>query len=91
MNRMIQTTGVVTRRSGVFPQLKYVKFECVKCKAILGPYYQDSDKEIKVGRCGECSSQGPFSVNSEQVRIDFCVDRVFELIVIRPHTEIIRN
>ncbi|KAL6308194.1 MCM2/3/5 family-domain-containing protein [Sparassis latifolia] len=44
------------RLSGV---LKYVKFDCRKCGAVLGPFYQDATKEVKI-------RQGPFSVNSEQ-------------------------
>jgi len=67
LNTLIRVSGVVTRRSGVFPQLKYVKYDCAKCGAILGPFYQDSTHEIKVGNCPSCQSRGPFVVNSEQV------------------------
>lgn len=66
LNTLIRVTGVVTRRTGVFPQLKYVKYDCVKCGAILGPYYQDSTTEIRVGNCPSCQSKGPFNVNSEE-------------------------
>ncbi|KAF8070527.1 MCM-domain-containing protein [Lyophyllum atratum] len=58
--------GVVTRRSGVFPQLKYVKFDCRKCGAVLGPFYQDATREVKISYCANCESKGPFPVNSEQ-------------------------
>jgi len=51
---------------GVFPQLKYVKFDCVKCKAVLGPFYQDTTREVKISFCPHCQSKGPFQVNSEQ-------------------------
>lgn len=57
---------MVTRRTGVFPQLKYVKYDCVKCGATLGPFYQDSQTEISIGSCTSCPSKGPFNVNSEQ-------------------------
>ena len=66
LNTLIRVTGTVTRRSGVFPQLKYVKYDCIKCGALLGPFYQDSIKEIKIGRCSNCQSTGPFNINSEQ-------------------------
>jgi DNA replication licensing factor MCM2 len=62
----VKVGGVVTRRTGIFPQLKYVKYDCVKCGALLGPYYQDTSKEIRIGNCPNCQSKGPFNVNSEQ-------------------------
>ncbi|KAI0785538.1 MCM-domain-containing protein [Abortiporus biennis] len=66
LNNLIRVSGVVTRRTGVFPQLKYVKFDCKKCGAVLGPFYQDSTKEVKIGYCPNCEGKGPFAVNSEQ-------------------------
>ena len=67
LNNLVRVSGVVTRRSSVFPQLKYVKFDCRKCGAVLGPFYQDATKEVKVSYCPNCESKGPFPVNSEQV------------------------
>jgi DNA replication licensing factor MCM2 len=67
LNNLVRVSGVVTRRTGVFPQLKYVRFDCKKCGAVLGPFYQDSTKEIRISYCPQCESKGPFSVNSEQV------------------------
>lgn len=66
LNSLVRVSGVITRRSGVFPQLKYVKFDCVKCKAVLGPFYQDTTREVKISFCPHCQSKGPFQVNSEQ-------------------------
>ncbi|KAL7410303.1 MCM2/3/5 family-domain-containing protein [Mrakia frigida] len=66
LNCLVRVTGVVTRRSGVFPQLKYVKFDCGKCGTTLGPFYQDTMKELRVSFCSNCESRGPFTVNSEQ-------------------------
>lgn len=68
LDSLVRVTGVVTRRTGVFPQLKYVKFDCGKCGDTLGPYFQDASKEVKISFCPSCSSKGPFAVNSEQVR-----------------------
>ncbi|KAM5543152.1 hypothetical protein V8D89_003026 [Ganoderma adspersum] len=66
LNTLVRVAGVVTRRTGVFPQLKYVKFDCRKCGAVLGPFYQDSTREVKISYCPNCEGKGPFSVNSEQ-------------------------
>ncbi|WVO14570.1 hypothetical protein L204_102205 [Cryptococcus depauperatus] len=66
LNCLVRVSGVVTRRSGVFPQLKYVKFDCQKCGTTLGPFFQDTNKELKISFCQACESRGPFTVNSEQ-------------------------
>ena len=68
LNNLICVSGVVTRRSGVFPQLKYVKFDCLKCGLVLGPFYQDTTTEVKISFCSNCENRGQFQVNSEQVR-----------------------
>lgn len=67
LNNLVRVSGVVTRRSGVFPQLKYVKFDCKKCGAVLGPFYQDASKEVSISYCPSCEGKGPFKVNQEQV------------------------
>jgi DNA replication licensing factor MCM2 len=67
LNNLVRVSGVVTRRTGIFPQLKYVRFDCKKCGAVLGPFYQDTTKEVKISYCANCESKGPFAVNSEQV------------------------
>jgi DNA replication licensing factor MCM2 len=66
LNCLVRVSGVVTRRSGVFPQLKYVKFDCTKCGITLGPYPQDSNVEVKISYCQNCQSKGPFTLNSEK-------------------------
>ena len=67
LSTMVKVTGVVTRRTAVYPQLRYVKYMCVKCGATLGPFYQDNDREIQIRKCANCQSKGPFSLNSEDV------------------------
>lgn len=67
LNCLVRVSGVVTRRTGVFPQLQMVKFTCGKCGVILGPYPQESTSaEVKLTFCQSCQSRGPFTVNSEK-------------------------
>ncbi|KAL9111780.1 MAG: hypothetical protein Q9227_003839 [Pyrenula ochraceoflavens] len=67
LNCLVRVSGVVTRRSGVFPQLQMVKFTCTKCGKILGPYAQESTSaEVKITFCQACQSRGPFTLNAEQ-------------------------
>lgn len=66
LNTLVRVSGVVTRRTGVFPQLKYVKFDCRKCGQVLGPYVQDADQEVSISFCHNCQSRGPFTLNSEK-------------------------
>jgi DNA replication licensing factor MCM2 len=77
LNNLVRVSGVVTRRTGVFPQLKYVKFDCKKCGAVLGPFYQDASKEVKISYCPNCEGKGPFTVNSEQVNLFLLTSRQF--------------
>lgn len=66
LNCLVRVSGVVTRRSGVFPQLKYVKFDCTKCGVTLGPFAQESNVEVKISYCQNCQSKGPFTMNQEK-------------------------
>ncbi|MCJ1272330.1 MCM DNA helicase complex subunit [Puttea exsequens] len=66
LNCLVRVTGVVTRRTGVFPQLKYVRFDCTKCGTTLGPFQQESNVEVKISFCQACQSRGPFTLNSEK-------------------------
>lgn len=66
LNCLVRVSGVVTRRSGVFPQLKYVMFDCSKCHTKLGPFQQESNVEVKITYCQNCQSRGPFNLNSEK-------------------------
>lgn len=67
LNTLIKVSGVITRRSGVFPHLRMVKLNCEKCKRVLAPTSTTSrTPERSISMCSECGSRGPFSVNSEQ-------------------------
>jgi DNA replication licensing factor MCM2 len=66
LNTLIKVSGVVTRRTGVFPQLKSCKYDCMKCGFILGPYIVPPSGEAKPSSCPECQGKGPFVPNMEQ-------------------------
>lgn len=66
LNQLVRTLGVVTSTTSVLPQLSVIKYDCVKCGYILGPFVQSQDVETKPGSCPECQSTGPFSINMEQ-------------------------
>ncbi|EGX53723.1 hypothetical protein AOL_s00006g2 [Orbilia oligospora ATCC 24927] len=66
LNALVRVSGVVTRRTGVFPQLKVVKFDCTKCGITIGPFQQESNVEVKISYCQNCQSRGPFTLNSEK-------------------------
>ncbi|GMH49227.1 hypothetical protein TrLO_g9969 [Triparma laevis f. longispina] len=64
LNSLIKVSGVVTRRTGVQPQLKLAKYNCVRCGNTLGPFRVDNDKDFKPSACPNCSSYGPFKLNT---------------------------
>jgi DNA replication licensing factor MCM2 len=66
LNCLVRVNGVVTRRTGVFPQLKFVMFRCTKCEVTLGPFQQEAAQEVKISFCQNCQSRGPFTMNSEK-------------------------
>ncbi|XP_070557526.1 DNA replication licensing factor mcm2-like [Ptychodera flava] len=66
LNQLIRTSGVVTSSTGILPQLNMIKYDCMKCNFILGPFYQNQNQEVKPGSCPECQSTGPFEINMEQ-------------------------
>ncbi|XP_026468705.1 LOW QUALITY PROTEIN: DNA replication licensing factor Mcm2-like [Ctenocephalides felis] len=66
LNQLVRTLGVVTATTGVMPQLSVIKYDCIKCGYVLGPFVQSQNSEVKPGSCPECQSTGPFSVNMEQ-------------------------
>lgn len=62
LNKLIRVYGVVTRRTGVFPQLQMVKYDCTKCGFVLGPFYQNTETEVKPNSCPQCQTRGGFEV-----------------------------
>ena len=68
MGCLVKVTGVVTRRSAVFPQLKICKYNCQNCGYVLGPYTVNGGGETKMKgvQCHSCHAKGPYSLNTEQ-------------------------
>ncbi len=66
LNQLINISGVVTRRSGVFPQLKITHFDCMACMSTFGPFVQNQEREFRPNRCPQCQSKGGFQVNAER-------------------------
>ncbi|KAL5970816.1 DNA replication licensing factor mcm2 [Taenia solium] len=67
LNQLVRTSGVVTSASSVMPQLSVVRYNCVKCSCVLGPFVQRQlSNEVKPTLCSECQSTGPFEINLEK-------------------------
>lgn len=65
LNNLIKTTGVVTKRSSVSPQLKIQYYDCPTCKNIIGPYsgaFIDEKPDI----CVNCEAKKGFKINQEK-------------------------
>lgn len=66
VNKLVRVSGVVTKRSAMLPQIKYVTYACAKCSTTMGPFKQLGSEEPKVSQCVSCESRGPFIVKNEQ-------------------------
>ena len=66
LNKLIKVRGVVTRRTGVYPQLKVMMFRCTACGTDKGPIYQNSNIDVDVGICGACQKRGTLRLNLSQ-------------------------
>ena len=64
LGKLVRVSGVVTRRTGVFPQLQQVKYDCAKCAYVLGPFFQGGEREITPTSCPNCQSHGPFQARA---------------------------
>lgn len=45
--------------------MSIVKYDCVGCGYLLGPFAQRYDEEIKPSTCPSCQGRGPFELNME--------------------------
>jgi DNA replication licensing factor MCM2 len=54
LNALIKVGGVVTRRTSVFPQLKYVRFTCNGCNYVTDPYHVEGGEMPTPNMCPQC-------------------------------------
>lgn len=68
LNGLIKVAGVAVRRTQVYPQLMVVKYNCLSCNDVVGPYFQTSTRreEVKPKTCPSCQRSGPFQVNMRE-------------------------
>lgn len=66
MNCLVMVRGVVTKRTGVYPQLLLVKLKCTRCGTVVGPFQSESLNDLKVNNCSQCQSKGSFTIENEQ-------------------------
>jgi DNA replicative helicase MCM subunit Mcm2 (Cdc46/Mcm family) len=67
LGNLIKVRGVVTRRSGVFPQLALVKWDCGRCGTTMGPFVVgDNADDVKPKQCVACQAKGGFTVSGRQ-------------------------
>ncbi|EOD41127.1 hypothetical protein EMIHUDRAFT_62542, partial [Emiliania huxleyi CCMP1516] len=67
MGCLVKVSGVVTRRSSVFPQLKVCRYNCTNCGYVLGPFSVSGPEPKMSGHvCPSCQAKGPYVLNTEQ-------------------------
>lgn len=64
LNALVQFRGVVTKRSGVFPQFYKMFLRCV-CGDLKGPTFHPTLAEAKAfaGTCIKCQRAGPYQLD----------------------------
>lgn len=65
LGSLIRTQGVITRRTGVFPQMVYTAFRCNFCNKITEGVKQSSEKEVKPEMCVYCQRKGGLEFYSQ--------------------------
>ena len=67
MGCLVKIAGVVTRRSGVYPQMKICRYNCTHCGYVMGPYTVNTEETKMQGvLCHSCQAKGPYTLNTEQ-------------------------
>ena len=62
LNALIKVSGVITRRTKVFPQLSVVYANCKQCGCLVGPIPVKEKETMRIASCPDCQSAGPFEV-----------------------------
>ena len=65
LNNLVRVCGVVTRRTGVFPQMLSVVYDCMQCAGVLGPF-KLAGNEVKPDHCPHCNTRGAMKVNQHR-------------------------
>lgn len=77
LNGLIQVTGVVTRRTSVFPQLNLVKWNCLSCSYVVGPFavqtmgVKSSLRDYQPKNCPQCQKKVFRLNNTETIYQNF--------------------
>jgi DNA replication licensing factor MCM2 len=69
VNRLVNVTGVVTRRTTLLPCLRVLFVDCLQCGFLCGPFEvlgTDDGRMPAPNHCSQCQSRGPFQVNREE-------------------------
>lgn len=66
LNQLVRVDGVVTRRTGIYPQLQQIRYDCGACGAVLGPFVQTGEREVRPLACPSCEARGPFTINARE-------------------------
>ena len=62
LNNLIKVAGVVTKRSGVFPEMKKCVFNCGACGLEMGPFVPG----VHPGNCTQCQETKNFKMNAHK-------------------------
>lgn len=63
---LVRVEGVVTRRTGVFPTMVAIAYDCPNCGNVLGPIQTIAGVESRPGSCLACQFVGVFRVNASK-------------------------
>lgn len=70
LNSLIRVSGVVTRRTSVFPQMVSIAYDCTICGDELGPFPTDGTVEVRPGSCTNCEGSGCLKLNIQRTQYD---------------------
>ena len=62
LNKFISVSGVVTTRTGVYPQMVKGYYNCMQCSELIGPRDTRNNKPVNINNCPNCEGLGPFKV-----------------------------
>lgn len=67
LNNLVRVCGVVTRRTGVFPQMLSVVYDCAGCGGAIGPFkLSGGNSEVRPDSCPQCGARNALRVNQHR-------------------------